>query len=164
MAGARPPPCPSATRRWLPRRRLRSGSGLPRTRPRRSRPRARPPEREGVLASRRRSPAALALPRLLQVGIAAKDLADATVLDCPGARRHGIDQSAVVGHQHHRAGILHQGSLEDFLSGDVEVIRGLVEEQEGGLLDGELAHHQARALAPTEVADELETVVAAEQE
>ena len=96
--------------------------------------------------------------------VSAEHLADTAVLDRPCPGRNGVDERPVVGHQHHRARVLHERRLEHLLRGNVEVIGRLVEQQEIGLLDRELAHHQTRPLAATQVADELERVVAAEKQ
>jgi len=106
----------------------------------------------------------LAIPRPEQRRVPAEHLADAAVLDRPRPRCNGVDERPVVGHQDHRAGVLDQRALEHLLGWDIEMIRRLVEEQEVRLLDRELAHHQAGALTATQVADELERVVAAEEQ
>ncbi len=87
-----------------------------------------------------------------------------TVLDRPGARGDGVDEGAVMGDEHHRAAVPDQGLLEHLLGRDVEVVGGLVEEQEVGLLERDLAEQQAGALPAAQLTDQLVHVVAAEEQ
>ena len=58
-------------------------------------------------------------------------------------------------HQHQRAGKLEQAFFEDLESGDVEIVGGLVEQENVGRLEHELRDENAGALASGEAADGL---------
>ena len=67
-------------------------------------------------------------------------------------------------HDEERRGRLAQERLDGLARRDVEVVRGLVEQQQVRRLDAEQRELQPRPLAARQRADLLERVVAAEQE
>ena len=73
------------------------------------------------------------------------------------------DEPAVVGDQDDRAFVGLQPLDEGLDRLQVEVVRGLVEDQHVGLVHGQPAKHEARGLAAGEVAQALLHVVAGEQ-
>ena len=79
-------------------------------------------------------------------------------------RRDAVEQVAVVRHEHERARELEQALLEHLERGDVEVVRGLVEQQQVGRLEDEPGEHRARLLAAGEPAHGRLELLGAEQE
>src|SRR5690606_41931925 len=70
----------------------------------------------------------------------------------------------VVRDQHHRALVLLQGERERVPHFQVEMVRGLVEQEQVGLLAHDQREREARTLAPRERAYRRERLVAAEAE
>ena len=64
----------------------------------------------------------------------------------------------------HRGGHLAEERLDRLAGGDVEVVRGLVEEEDVRRVDPEQRELEARALPPDKVATSFSDVVAAEEE
>ena len=86
------------------------------------------------------------------------------VADFEDARGQLVDEIAVVGDKDDRAGVLHQRFEQDVFGAQVEVVGGLVEQQEVG---GVQQHFQQRvtiALASGEDADTLKDIVSREKE
>ena len=77
---------------------------------------------------------------------------------------HAIEQITVVGDEDERAGEFEEIVFQDFERGDVEVVGGLVEEQDVGGLEHEPGDEDAGALAAGEVADGLVELFAGEEE
>ena len=75
-----------------------------------------------------------------------------------------VEQIAVVGDEDQRAGKVEEILFEDFERGDVEVVGGLVEQQNVGGLEHEFGDENAGALAAGEVADGLVELFAGEEE
>ena len=75
-----------------------------------------------------------------------------------------VEEVAVVGDDDERAGVAEQGFQEDLLRGQVEVVRGLVEEEAVGGLEEELGEGKAAPLAAGEDAHALVDGVAREEE
>ena len=82
---------------------------------------------------------------LVGVGLAAVELED------PGG--HVVEEVPVVGHGQHRAGVRREVALEPLHRLGVEVVGGLVEEQQVGLLEQQLAQRDAATLTTGEVVD-----------
>ena len=75
-----------------------------------------------------------------------------------------VEQIAVVRDEHERAGEVEQVLFEDFERGDVEVVGGLVEQQNVGGLEHELGDEHARPFAAGEIADRLVELLAGKEE
>ncbi len=86
------------------------------------------------------------------------------VFDLEDTRRQVVDEIAVVRDQHHRSVVLAQGVEQDVLGAHIQVISGLIEQQEirGG--EQHASQRVAVAFAAGEHADALERIVIAEQE
>ena len=76
--------------------------------------------------------------------------------------RHAIQQIAIVSHQHQRAAKFEQALFEDLERGDVEIVCGLVQQQEIGGLQHQLCDEDASPLASGEVCDGLVELLAGE--
>ena len=75
----------------------------------------------------------------LEGGEVARVAAQHAAVKLDDARGHGVNEGAVVRHQHQRAAALHEQVLQPFDGVDVEVVGGLVEQQQIGLGDQGLA-------------------------
>ena len=137
-AAARDVPCGPAPGAEPMRNRFASASRAPRT----VQPPQRRPARPGTRRRRRRHPASTTH----------------SLSHTVSSRRRSCDTTMSV------AGQLAQEGLDGLAGRNVQVVRGLVEEQQVGRLDPEHRQLQARALAAREGPDLLGDVVAAEQE
>ena len=84
---------------------------------------------------------------LVGVGLATVELEDPA--------RHVVEEVPVVGHGQHGPRVRRQVALEPLHRLGVEVVGGLVEQQQGGLLQQQLAQRDPTALATGEVVDQL---------
>ena len=75
-----------------------------------------------------------------------------------------MEEVAVVAHENQRAVVFQEGLFEDFLAADVEVVGGLVEDEERIWLKEEFCHLQSRTLAAGEHFYFLLDVFAAKKE
>src|SRR2546426_6630408 len=89
-------------------------------------------------------------PRILEGPL--KD-GEAPVRDDGDLVRHLIQEGAVVAHDEHHARIRPQGRGHDLLALDVEVVRGLVKDEEVVVLRDELREGEARAFSAAQLAD-----------
>ena len=78
--------------------------------------------------------------------------------------RHAVEQEAVVGDQHERAGELGEALLEHLERRDVEVVGRLVEDQQVGRLAHQPGDEDAGLLAARQVADRHVELLGPEQE
>ena len=85
-------------------------------------------------------------------------------MDLEHTRGDAVDQVAVVGDQQERAGVLDQGRGEGVDGLHVEVVRGLVEEEEVGVADEQPQQAEAAALAAGEGGDRFVDLVGGEHE
>jgi len=74
-----------------------------------------------------------------------------------------VDEIAVVGNENYRAGVLHQGFEQDVFGAQVEVVGGLIEQQEVGGVQQHFEQRVAIALSAGEDADALKDIVAREK-
>src|ERR1700678_4314123 len=89
---------------------------------------------------------------------------EATVFDLEDARGQAVDEVAVVGDEEDGAGEVADGVEEDVFGAEVEVVGGLVEEEEVAGRDEHLGHGVAVALSAGKDAEFFEDVVAGEHE
>ena len=85
-------------------------------------------------------------------------------MDLQHARGDALDQVAVVGDQQHGAGVVGEGRRESLDGVDVEVVRGLVQDEEVGVAGEQPEEAQPAALAARELGDGLVDLVGGEQE
>ena len=78
--------------------------------------------------------------------------------------RDAFEHEPVVGHEHDGAGELEQCLLEDLQRGNVEVVRGLVEQEHVRRLEHQVRDEHPRLLAAREIADERRELIRFEQE
>ena len=84
-------------------------------------------------------------------------------IDLPDLCGQGVDQIAVVRHQKDRALIRIQYRLQYLLGGNIQVIRGLIEQKEIRIFQGKFRKSQAPAFAAGEHRHLLEGIIAGEQ-
>ncbi len=87
---------------------------------------------------------------LLPLPVVGKKLGAAAAVQAEHHGRDAIEQVAVVGDQHQGAGEIGEAVFEDFEGGNVEVVGGLVEQQDVGGLQHEAGDQDARLLAAGE--------------
>ncbi len=75
-----------------------------------------------------------------------------------------VEQVAVVGDEDERAGEVEEIFFEDFKGGDVEVVGGLVEEEDVGGFEHELGDEDAGSFTAGKIADGLVELLAGEEE
>jgi hypothetical protein len=75
-----------------------------------------------------------------------------------------VEHVAVVGDEDERAGVFEQALFEDLEGGDVEVVGGLVEQEDVGGFEHEFGDEDAGALAAAEPFDGLVELLAGEEE
>src|ERR1017187_2800791 len=85
------------------------------------------------------------------------------LFEVPQARRYFIDQIVVVGDQQDGAFVALEGDIERVDGFKVEMVRGLVEDENVGLGQNQLAEHQSRLLAAGERLGLLLTLFAGEE-
>jgi hypothetical protein len=78
---------------------------------------------------------------------------ESLILDHPQLALGGLDQSRVVRHQYHATIEVPQGDAQGVDGLDVEVVGGLVQEQQMGSHEGQLHEHHSSLLAAAQVAD-----------
>ena len=101
----------------------------------------------------------------LQIVVIISDIVDQSMVfqvQDPGGRP--VDKIPVVGDVEHSSRVVDQGVLQDFLGGNVQVVGGLVQDQEVGLGEHKLCQGDPASFSAAQVFDALEHVVAGEQE
>ena len=91
-------------------------------------------------------------------------LADAASAELVDLRDQSVEEVAVVADDYQRAVEVAQGLFEDVFGFEVEVVGGLVEDEEIDRFEQEFDHAQAHALAAGEDLDLLLILLAAEHE
>ena len=87
-------------------------------------------------------------PGRLPLGAVGEPAGAAHTIEGDDGGGHAVEQEAIVGHQHQGAGELGEAVLEHLQRGDVEIVGGLVEEQEVGRLEHEPGDECTRARSP----------------
>src|ERR1035437_1332354 len=105
-----------------------------------------------------------ALPHLLPLPVVGVELRAALTIQAQHSGGDAVEQVAVVGDQHQRAGEIGEAVFEHFEGGDVEIVGGLVEQQQVGGLEHETRDQDARLLAGGEARYGPIELAAVEQE
>src|SRR5207253_338300 len=79
-----------------------------------------------------------------------------------GARRHRLEEAAIVRDEEHRALEARERFFQDLGGGDVEMVRGFVEEQEVSRLEQKLRERETTSLPARETLHAPKRVVAVE--
>ena len=102
---------------------------------------------------------------LFQIIIIISDIVHEVILrQLENAMGRPIDEITVMADIEDGAFIIIQGILEDFLRGDVQMVRGLIENKEIGISQHKLCQRHASAFSAAQVADQLKDVLAGKEE
>ena len=91
----------------------------------------------------------------IPLGVISKALRISESIEAQHNIRHPIEKKPVVGHEHQSAAKFEQAFLQNFQRRDIEVIGGLVEQEDVRRLQHELRDQQARPLAARKPSDRL---------
>src|SRR5436305_1033420 len=100
----------------------------------------------------------------LEVAVVAEVHRHGPVFDRPEPRRDGIDEVPVMGNEDDRAFEVLQRLLQHLLGRDVEVVGGLVEQQQARVVEHQLRERHAALLTAAQRPNRLEGIIAMEEQ